>query len=45
MDFLYDYVLEAQECGFEDALKDIPNVRRLFIETILPKVEQKILLD
>lgn len=45
MDFLYDYVFEAQECGFEDALKDIPNVRRLFIETILPKVEQKILLD
>ena len=45
MDFLYDYVLEAQECGFEDALKDIPNVRRVFIETILPKVEQKILLD
>lgn len=45
MDFLYDYVLEAQECRFEDDLKDIPNVRRLFIETILPKVEQKILLD
>ena len=45
MDFLYDYVLEAQEHGFEDALKDIPNVRRVFIETILPKVEQKILLD
>ena len=45
MDFLYDYVFEAQECRFEDALKDIPNVRRLFIETILPKVEQKILLD
>lgn len=45
MDFLYDYVLEAQEYGFEDDLKDIPNVRRLFIQTILPKVEQKILLD
>lgn len=45
MDFLYDYVFEAQEYGFENALKDIPNVRRLFIETILPKVEQKILLD
>ena len=45
MDFLYDYVLEAQEYGFEDSLKDIPNVRGLFIETILPKVEQKILLD
>ena len=45
MDFLYDYVFDAQECGFENALKDIPNVRRLFIETTLPKVEQKILLD
>lgn len=45
MDFLYDYVFEAQEYGFEDGLKDIPNVRRAFIETILPKVEQKILLD
>ena len=45
MDFLYDYVLEAQEYGFEDDLKDIPNVRRSFIESTLPKVEQKILLD
>ena len=45
MDFLYEYVFEAQEYGFEDSLKDIPNVRRLFIETILPKVEQKIFLD
>lgn len=45
MDFLYDYVFEAQEYGFEDSLKDIPTVRGSFIETILPKVEQKILLD
>lgn len=46
MDFLYDYVFEAQECGFdENALKDIPTVRRMFIESTLPKVEQKILLD
>lgn len=45
LDFLYDYVLEAQQFGFEDDLKDIPNIRGLFIESTLPKVEQKILLD
>ena len=43
--FLYDYVFEAHELGFDDSLKDIPQIRRTFIEFTLPKVEQKILLD
>lgn len=45
MDFLYDYVFEVQECGFEDTFKDIPRIRRRFLKSTLPKVEQKILLD
>lgn len=45
MNFLYDYVFEVQECGFEDTFKDIPRIRRRFLKSTLPKVEQKILLD
>ena len=43
--FLYDYVFEAHALGFDECLKDIPHIRKLFIEFTLPKVEQKILLD
>ena len=43
--FLYDYVFEAHALGFDECLKDIPHIRKLFIEFTLPKVEQKILLN
>lgn len=39
--FLYDYVREANEYGFgADELKDIPMIRRVFLEEHIPEVER-----
>lgn len=39
--FLYDYVREANEYGFgADELKDIPMIRRVFLEEYIPEVER-----
>lgn len=41
LNFLYDYVREANEYGFgAEELKDIPTIRRVFLEELVPEVER-----